>query len=67
MATEREERVRISRIPAATLHQAWAGRGPGALAVLTIEGELIVLADRSAFASGETAWGSRIARPGGQT
>jgi Ser/Thr protein kinase RdoA (MazF antagonist) len=37
----------------ATWHREWAGKAPGALAAHTIEGELIVLADRSALASHE--------------
>jgi Phosphotransferase enzyme family len=38
----------------AAWHQEWAGRvAPGALVAHTIEGELIVLADRSALASGD--------------
>ena len=48
-----EDECRRAGTAIAAWHQAWAGRRPGALAAHTIEGELIVLADRSALASRE--------------
>jgi Ser/Thr protein kinase RdoA (MazF antagonist) len=48
-----EDECRRAGMAIAAWHQAWAGKRPGALAAHTIEGELIVLADRSALASRE--------------
>jgi Ser/Thr protein kinase RdoA (MazF antagonist) len=48
-----EEGCRQAGAAIAAWHRGWAGKAPGALVAHTIEGELVVLADRSALASDE--------------